>query len=326
MLKFIMAINHTEYNKKSIAVILCTKNGELFIDGQLKSIINQNHKNIDLYISDNSSNDKTVKKINNFIEKNKYNDTGVNIFLLRGDDLHFANNFISLAQHISKEYNYYAFCDQDDIWEPNHILRAIIRLDNNKKSCPSLYCSRTSLINDGGLFIGHSKYFKKDPSFKNALVQSLAGGNTMVFNRQAYKLLLEVNPSKDFIPSHDWLLYLLVSAHKDGFICYEKTPSVQYRQHENNAIGSNTGFLSVAKRANHILQGTWSSWLEANYKILKNCSKISDENMLLLNEFYELRNKNSAFLRIKKFLYLGIYRQTVFGNISMGIALLIKKF
>ena len=38
--------------------------------------------------------------------------------------------------------------------------------------------------------LGMSPLFKKRPSFKNAIVQNIAGGNTMVFNNNL-KLILE---------------------------------------------------------------------------------------------------------------------------------------
>jgi len=316
-----MSINLLKHNKKSIAIMISAKNGDLFIQKQLKSIITQTHTNIDIYISDNNSYDQTIQKINNFIHHHKLK----NIFLLDGHDLHFGNNFVILAQTISKKYDYYAFCDQDDVWNPDHTVRAIEAIENTSRTHPTLFCSRTLLVNDADKDIGSSKFFKKGATFKNALVQSIAGGNTMVFNYKAYELLLEIEARKSYITSHDWLMYLLVSGHQDGLVIYSSIASVKYRQHRNNLIGSNNGFINKLKRAKYIFRGDWSHWLDENYNILNNHSCLSKDNKILLSKFHELR-KSNRFFSLLKFYRLGLYRQTTFGNISMIIALVFKKF
>ena len=111
---------------------------------------------------------------------------------------------------------------------------------------PALYCSRTKLIDKFGKFMGYSPLFKKNPCFQNALVQSLAGGNTMLFNNETKKLLDQIDISKGIV-SHDWLTYLLVSC-KDGYIFYDSNAYLSYRQHEKNLIGSNNNFLAKIKR------------------------------------------------------------------------------
>lgn len=315
-----MSTSNTKYNSKSIAVIMCTKNGENYIENQLHSILRQEHKNIEIYISDNNSRDSTVDIIKKFKVKN--ND--LQIHLLRGNDGHFANNFINLARTISKDYDYYAFCDQDDTWDSCHTLRGIKKLEDLDLSIPALYCSRTNLIDEKGRMIGKSKLFKRKPSFNNALVQSIAGGNTMIFNRLAFNLVEEIREVDLFIPSHDWMLYLLVSG-SGGFTYYEKKPSVNYRQHKKNAIGSNLGIKNATKRAIMIFKGDWGKWLDANYLLLINYPNLTQKNKCILENFQKLRMENNLILRIKKYLSSSIYRQTPVGEIALLVALIIKK-
>jgi glycosyltransferase involved in cell wall biosynthesis len=309
----------SDYSQVNIAVIICTKNGSEYIDEQLESIVSQVHTNMDIYISDNNSDDYTVEKINQFIKNNH----SLNVTYLNGNDYHFANNFIDIAKRIKKRHDYYAFCDQDDVWDSTHTIRSIKYMEQSNKNLPLLYCSRTKLINENGNKIGLSKSFKKKPSFKNALVQSIAGGNTMVYNNQAYNLLKKIDINK-FIPSHDWILYILVSGY-NGVVFYNKKPSVKYRQHSKNAIGSNLGLIQSLKRILLLFQGVWRQWLDANSNILKSCDDLPEETMKLLKEFDEIRKNNNVFFRIMNFKKLGIYRQTFFGNVSIYIALIIKK-
>ena len=146
----------------------------------------------------------------------------------------------------------------------------------------------------------------------------------MVFNRLAFDLLEGVKSEKNFIPSHDWMLYLLVSG-CGGFIHYDKRPSVNYRQHENNAIGSNLGIFNTLKRVNLIYNGAWTNWLDSNYKILKNTSELTQENLCYLESFQRLRKIDNIFIRLKEYSRSTIYRQTLFGRFSILVALIIKK-
>ena len=52
--------------EKSLAIIMCSKNGASFINEQLYSIKNQTYQDFDIYISDNLSRDTTKKIINSF--------------------------------------------------------------------------------------------------------------------------------------------------------------------------------------------------------------------------------------------------------------------
>jgi hypothetical protein len=53
------------------------------------------------------------------------------------------------------------------------------------------------------------------PSFRNALVQSIAGGNTMVFNVALKRLIENAGPLD--VPSHDWWVYILVTGSGGGW-------------------------------------------------------------------------------------------------------------
>ncbi|MCV5720962.1 glycosyltransferase family 2 protein, partial [Escherichia coli] len=59
------------------------------------------------------------------------------------------------------------------------------------------------LVNEKDECIGYSPLFCKKPSFRNALIQSIAGGNTMLFN-QAARNIINLTPQDFKIVSHDW--------------------------------------------------------------------------------------------------------------------------
>ena len=102
--------------------------------------------------------------------------------IYKGPKKGFAQNFLSLASKKSIKSSLYCFCDQDDIWIPEKLEKAIEKIDKNEKfKIPILYGGRTIYIDENKNRIGFSPLFKKEPKFNNALVQNIAGGNTMVF-------------------------------------------------------------------------------------------------------------------------------------------------
>jgi hypothetical protein len=86
------------------------------------------------------------------------------------------------------------------------LARGIELLQTVDPSIPAVYGLRTRLIDEDGNEIGFSPLFRKLPGFRCALVQSIAGGNTMISNQTARELLVFCGPDVN-VPSHDWWLY-----------------------------------------------------------------------------------------------------------------------
>jgi glycosyltransferase involved in cell wall biosynthesis len=293
-------------------------NGEKFIRQQLESIFSQTFKNWQLIISDDGSSDKTKEII---FEYQKI--WGEKIQSRNGPQKGFAENFLSLACDKTLIADFYAFCDQDDVWLP-HKLEVTINQINNAclNNEPYLYCGLTVYVDEQLIAIGQSTLFKQPPSFDNALVQSIAGGNTMVFNR-ASKLLIEtvgVVPT----PSHDWWLYLLISG-VGGKVFYDPAPLVLYRQHGNSIVGENASFFNQFKRLLKLVDGGFKKWTDSNIKCLQ-----MSENLLTysakesLNNLINIRQLN-FFKKIKNMKLFRYYRQSSFQNLILKIAFLMNK-
>jgi|GEM_PF-6884241 len=69
-------------------------------------------------------------------------------------------------------------------------------------------CTRTRLVHTEDKEIGVSPLLSKAPA--NALVHSIAGGNTMVFNNAARALLREAGDAVSVF-THDWWAYMVVA-------------------------------------------------------------------------------------------------------------------
>ena len=297
---------------------MASYNGEKFIRQQLDSIISQTFENWQLIISDDGSTDKTIELISEYQKI-----WGEKIQLRNGPQKGFVENFLSLACDKNLAADFYAFCDQDDVWLPQKLEVAIKQISN---SClinePYLYCGRTVSVNAQLKTIGQSTLFKQPPSFNNALVQSIAGGNTMVFNR-ASKLILEavgVVPT----PSHDWWLYMLISG-VGGKVFYDPNPLVLYRQHENSIVGENNSIFNQLKRLLKLVNGRLKTWADSNIKCLQMAESLlthsANESLLFLIKNRQL----SFFKKIQNMNSFRCYRQSSFQNLALKIAFLINK-
>ena len=298
---------------------MATYNGEKYLKWQLKSFLDQTHKHWKIAVSDDGSTDCTLSILNDF-QKELGNER---VSLFSGPKQGHSKNFLSLICNNDVTADYYAYSDQDDIWETDKLERAIESIKKVPSDIPALYCGRTTLFDDSGKILGYSKLFTKTPCFQNALVQSISGGNTMVFNQAARELLQKVRTDVA-IRSHDWLSYLIISG-CGGFVFYDSYPSLRYRQHNDNLIGMNNTWAAKLFRIRQLLQGRFKNWNEQNRLILSPLYPLlTPENQRIFDQF--VKAKQAWLLpRLFGFLKSGVYHQTLFGNFGLMIAALFKK-
>lgn len=105
---------------------------------------------------------------------------------------------------------------------------------------PLLYCSAATNTNENlELLPENSQEAGKTltPDFRNALIENIARGNSIVFN-QGLMSYVKISMPQD-IYMHDWWLYLVASCF--GHVYYDPTPHYKYRQHQGNALGAAGG-------------------------------------------------------------------------------------
>jgi glycosyltransferase involved in cell wall biosynthesis len=235
----------------------------------------------------------------------------------------FCQNFLSLACDPEIKADYYAFCDQDDVWLPAKLEVALANIIANQSvDVPYLYCGRTKYVTENLKPCGISPLFVFPPSFRNALVQSIAGGNTMVFNQPAKNLIEKVGVVN--VPSHDWWVYQLTSG-ADGTVYYEQESYILYRQHSQSQVGQNQDFFAKLKRLSMLLHGRFKRWNDLNLRALSVAKhELSKHNAEILFFFLLLRDA-SLKDRFRLMEICGLYRQTWGGSISLMFAAIIKK-
>jgi glycosyltransferase involved in cell wall biosynthesis len=306
-------------DESAVTIFLCTLNGERFLAEQLASLDTQTFTRWRLVISDDGSTDRTGSLLQAF----KSSHAPGRVEIIDGPRRGAPANFLFLACRHKPAGGYFAFCDQDDVWEPDKLARAVAALDRMPAGVPALYGSRTRLIDESGKAIGLSPRFARRPFFRSALVQSIAGGNTMVFNDEARRLLAFCGPDVD-IPSHDWWLYLLTSA-CDGIVHYDQRPSVRYRQHGHNVIGANTGFSARLRRLRMLGRGRFRHWSDLHVAALTRFRmRMTTENRRVFDLFRTARQQ-SLLPRAIMFARAGVYRQTLLDNLGLAAAVVLKK-
>jgi glycosyltransferase involved in cell wall biosynthesis len=302
----------------NVAILLCTFQGELYIEDQLASFMEQSYSKWKLFISDDGSRDRTLKIIKRFNFKNKPRP-----LIFEGPRKGFAANFVDLTRRSSIKATYFAWSDQDDIWQKTKLERAIRWLDSQPSSLPLLYCSRTLLVDHLNRYIEPTRIFKKPKTLENALVQNIAGGNTMVFNKKARQLFLRASVDKT-LPAHDWLMYQVVTG-CGGLVHYDENAYLRYRQHTQNMIGMNIGFKARMNRIKFMLDGKYQIWNTLNLKALSFVyADMTKQNQITFDRFKSLR-KASLWKRLLLFRKSGIYRHTFLENLGLYLAILMGK-
>jgi glycosyltransferase involved in cell wall biosynthesis len=303
----------------TVAILLCTYNGARFLPTQLSSFADQTFANWHLFVSDDGSTDETLS----ILSRKRFKLGKADVVIRDGPRRGFVRNFLSLACDCSISSDYFAYADQDDIWEPDKLSRAITWLDTMPPAHPAMYCSRSQLIDDDDRPCGFSPLFRRKPSFRNALVQSIAGGNTIVFNKAARQLLVDCGSDVD-VPLHDWWTYLLITA-AGGSVHYDPRPSVRYRGHSSNVVGTNVGWRSRLRRLQMLRSGQFQHWSALNIAALERFRMhMTPENRFLFELFCESR-KRGFFGRQFGFLRAGVYRQTLLGNMGLAVAVWAKR-
>jgi glycosyltransferase involved in cell wall biosynthesis len=300
----------------SVAILLCTLNGARFLPRQLASYEEQDFTDWRLFVSDDGSQDGTMALLEEFQKKHG----PAKVSLRRGPQKGFVANFLSLICDPAIESDYYALSDQDDVWHPHKLSRALQFLSNASADQPAIYCARTRLIDEEGSEIGLSTFYRRSPHFRNALTQSLAGGNTMVFNKKMRWLLMQAGSDAE-APSHDWWLYLTTTA-AGGKVLYDSVPTVSYRMHARNVIGSNDAAGAQMARARLLWQGRLRAWTDMNVAALERIEKLMTEENKKTFELFRRSRKRSLLPRTYGLMRSGIYRQTLLGNIGLVVATL----
>ena len=302
-----------------VAVLMAVRDGERFLSQQLDSLARQKAVGVDLWISDDGSSDASIDLIRRVAASWKLG----RVELVDGPRRGFAENFRSLIVRAEIKADFYAFCDQDDVWDEDKLAHAIEWLKTQSVELPALYCSRTRIIAANGEIVGQSPRFPRPPGFRNAIVQSIAGGNTMVMNRAAHDLVAEASRRTDFV-SHDWWCYMIVSG-AGGNVYYCAQPRVGYRQHGGNLVGENNTWRARMSRLGFLMRGRFKEWNDRNLSGLAACADLLTDDARRTLELFIRSREGRLSARLLSLWRSGAYRQTILGEWGLYLACIVRR-
>lgn len=302
-----------------VAILMAICNGAPNLGDQLSSFLAQGHRNWSLIVSDDGSRDAGPDMVRDFARR-----SGHAVSMMRGPGRGFAANFLGLIRAAGPLVPYAAFSDQDDVWLPGKLSRALSRLSGLPADRPALYAARTVIADAGLRPVRLSPLFQLPPAFANALVQNIGGGNTMMLNRAALDLAQETLRHAGGVVAHDWWLYQIVSG-AGGHVVYDPEPALLYRQHDGNLIGANDTAGAAFFRLAQLLQGRFRHWNDANIAALEASRHwLTPEARKSLTAFRRLRGGTPAS-RLRALRGLGLYRQTRRGALALHLAAMLDR-
>ena len=226
-----------------VAVLLAAYNGQRWLAEQIRSVLSQKDVEVKIFISLDVSDDASLAICEQFQKNDKR-------IILQQYGRRFgsaASNFFFLIENVNvAQFEYIAFCDQDDVWFEEKILRASSILSKNKFHG---YSSDVIAFWPNGA----KKYVKKSYKQKkyDFYFESAGPGCTYVMTAYSFiefqKFCINNKYRLQKFDLHDWLIYAWYRYHSYKWYIDDR-PSMFYRQHTENAFGSNHGFGGVMKR------------------------------------------------------------------------------
>ena len=258
-------------------VLMSTYNGEKYLREQLDSLLNQDLRPTKILIRDDGSRDDTVNLLEDYASQYNFID------YYCGKNIGPAKSFFELINK-AEGYDYYALCDQDDVWFEDKLSTAVNMLEKEDKNIPLLYAGRFILTDE------KLNKLKSDVSelysfndFAHSLIYHTAPGCTFVFNEAARKQIIKYDVNKEYCVIHDAIIHKVVTMFGKMILDFE--PHMYYRQHKNNVYGLTAQkTVEFFHRINNFINGTVKNYRSSTAKSLLNVygDECSKENRHLL--------------------------------------------
>lgn len=177
-----------------VTVLMSMSNGEPFLDTQVRSVLSQENMNASLIVRDDGSSDSSVGLVSALAAEYPGR-----IELICGEDnLGPAESFLQLAVRPAGTSEWYAFCDQDDVWLPDKLARAVEMLQRSDSGEGQLYTSVTTICDESLNVIGKNTFPGLRLTVGAEFARHRLAGHTMVFNESLLGTLNGLHSSYGF--------------------------------------------------------------------------------------------------------------------------------
>lgn len=185
-----------------VGVLIQTYNEGDYLISAVKSVLNQSHKNVTIFILDDGSNLKNRKKYLNFIKSNKK----IKYFYIKNEGIIKASQkLLDLAKNSKCEY--FAKMDADDISHPKRIELQLRHLKKSKLDIVG--CNFYRINNKNVIFEKNNCFFKKKYFYFNKLcTDSLFAHGSLFFKKKlVQKNILKYQTSGQILFPEDYIMY-----------------------------------------------------------------------------------------------------------------------
>ncbi len=310
---------------RKVLILLSTYNGEKFLTEQLDSLYAQINVDIHILVRDDGSKDSTLS-----ILKRYCYDKG-RMTILNGENIGAGFSFYELIKEAEKnypDYDYYAFCDQDDVWFKDKVAKGVAALEKSESNIKLFFSG--SIITDSSLHPRLSSSINIVNSFGANLIANRILGCEMIFN---FALLHEINKINTLpysipngkIPIHDgWTAFVSYALNAD--VIQSTDSMMYYRQHGDNVVGAGMGFLSTQKnRVNrYLFQSTHGKANKCIIGLQVLGDSIPPHNKQLMQLVATYRN--NIFAKIKLLVDRRMYEYGWVDNIGTFLTIIFNKF
>lgn len=295
-----------------VCVLLSTYNGEKYIKEQLESLYSQEGVSITLLVRDDGSIDSTHAILD-------YEQNAGRLIWYSGENLKPAFSFWNLLQK-APDSPFYAFCDQDDVWDNDKLKVAVDKLVS-AGDMPALYFCQTRLV-DASLNEIESVKISPLLTYDEALIYHFVTGCTMVINSAMREVLLRYTP--EFIRMHDIWIYNVAQA-VGAKVFFDSIPHISYRQHGGNVIGQANSFKTVWKARVERIKKDKCIRSRLAKELLNGYSDVMSSKNLILTKM--AANYKDNFASWMKLLFTGRLKCSPFSiNVTSKIAILLRIF
>ncbi len=225
-------------NAGRVCVVLPTYNGAKYLANQLDSILTQTYQNVDVHLRDDGSTDETVAVIRDYAAKYPQ------IHHVEDDlgNLGCPKSFYQIIRN-APACDYYAFADQDDIWEKDKVERAVEALRTVEAGKPGVYYSSFTYVNPRGEFIRQAAEQDPQTPFIRTLFYTPGLGFTIAFNRAACEqYIVDVDTGDEM---HDRWILRCGSAF--GTVIYDPKPTAKHIRHEAAVTGGDNRYIDLVR-------------------------------------------------------------------------------
>jgi rhamnosyltransferase len=292
-----------------VRVLLATYNGAPWLDEQLRSIFEQQGVRVSVVASDHGSTDGTLEVLL------RWRESGSRVEVLEGmpTGAGAAANFLRLLREAPLgDASFVALADQDDIWLPDHLSRAVAMLQAHRAVG---YSSDVLAFWPDGR---RARLRKARPQQRfDYLLEAAGPGCTYVMSAAFTSELqreFNIDPARfDDTSYHDWLIYAYARTHGHAWVIDEEV-GLHYRQHERNDVGANVGLAGIRRRWMRSRSGLFRRqvlhmgrlWPESHRGVLAHFERFNVlDRLALAVQARELRRRPKDQLALFSMLLLG---------------------